>query len=50
MVNWVDRVKGLLGRRQPSAGAEPGEEDLLAWLKQASPAEWHRSAATWNWD
>lgn len=31
-------------------GDEPTAEDILEWLKQQGPAEWHRSAATWNWD
>ena len=34
----------------PPAWQEPSEEDLLAWLQQAGPAEWHCCAATWNWD
>lgn len=38
-----------------SATAADGPEDteqaeLLAWLRKAGPADWHRCACTWNWD
>lgn len=29
---------------------DPEQARLLAWLKGASPADWHRCACTWNWD
>jgi hypothetical protein len=29
---------------------EPEQAELLAWLKKAGPADWHRCACTWNWD
>ncbi|TFI56369.1 DUF4274 domain-containing protein [Sphingomonas parva] len=34
----------------PEAYAAFGEEELLAWLQQRGPDDWHRSACSWNWD
>lgn len=32
------------------AGDYAGESNLLAWLQERGPDDWHRSAVTWNWD
>src|SRR3954463_15192648 len=40
--------------RAATSGEDEGEDKeqarLLAWLKKAGPADWHRCACTWNWD
>jgi hypothetical protein len=40
--------------RAATSGEDEGEEReqarLLAWLRKAGPADWHRCACTWNWD
>ncbi len=46
------------GCRRDVVKADPVEFDpeaeeqarLLAWMKRAGPADWHRCACTWNWD
>jgi hypothetical protein len=44
-----------LGTGSRAATVEPDPDEtqqaeLLAWLKKAGPADWHRCACTWNWD
>jgi hypothetical protein len=34
----------------PPGYGEPDTGDLLEWLKDRGPEDWHRSACTWNWD
>ena len=34
----------------PAEPDDPEQAALLAWLKKAGPADWHRCACTWTWD
>jgi hypothetical protein len=34
----------------PPDYGDPDTDDLLEWLKERGPDDWHRSACTWNWD
>jgi hypothetical protein len=34
----------------PPGFGEPDTDNLLEWLKDRGPEDWHRSACTWNWD
>lgn len=51
-------LAGTASLAVPCLAAAPGEDEgevreqarLLAWLKKAGPADWHRCACTWNWD
>ena len=40
----------LRGAAGGSPEPDDGQAELLAWLKKAGPADWHRCACTWNWD